>query len=310
MSPFHIKNNDVTNKSIINRFDTTSKNLYNPRQNLVFTKGWFFRMLIYEAHHFNLIANYQTVDLNFPSHLHRCFEVLFLLEGEMEVIISQKNYHVRAGQFLLILPYEIHSFITKSHSRANICVFSPEYVPTFYKMIENSSLKNPIFNLSLAANTLFTKALFNDNANLLEQKASLYLLLSELMEQTSLIQGEKQDQDLLHKLLTYIQNHFTEAISLKNIASNLGYNYNYLSKYFNNNVNMSFVDFLNGTRVNHASYLLIYSEKNISEIAFLCGYESIRSFNRNFLKIKQCTPKEYRERHPRPFSDLDPFLTI
>jgi AraC-like DNA-binding protein len=267
-------------------------------------------MLIYEAHHFNLIANYQTVDLNFPSHLHRCFEVLFLLEGEMEVIISQKNYHVRAGQFLLILPYEIHSFVTKSHSRANICVFSPEYVPTFYKMIENSSLKNPIFNLSLAANTLFTKALFNDNANLLEQKASLYLLLSELMEQTSLIQGEKQDQDLLHKLLTYIQNHFTEAISLKNIASNLGYNYNYLSKYFNNNVNMSFVDFLNGTRVNHASYLLIYSDKNISEIAFLCGYESIRSFNRNFLKIKQCTPKEYRERHPRQFSDLDPFLTI
>ncbi|MGN8842021.1 helix-turn-helix domain-containing protein [Niallia sp. HCP3S3_B10] len=266
-------------------------------------------MIIYEAHHFNLIANYHTLNLNFPSHLHRCFELLFLMEGEMEVIISQKSYHLSTGQFLLILPYEIHSFITKSQSHAKICIFSPDYVPTFHKMIENGSLENPIFNLSLEADSLVSRTLFKDSSNLLEQKACLYLLLSELMGQTSLIKGEKQDQELLHKLLTFIQAHFTESITLKSIAGKLGYNYNYLSKYFNHNVNMSFVDFLNETRVNYACYLLIYSDHNISEIAFLCGYESIRSFNRNFVKIKLCTPKEYRENHPRSFMDMYPFHT-
>ena len=253
-------------------------------------------MLIYEAHHFDLISNYHTMNLNFPSHLHRCFELLFLVDGEMEVIISQRSFDLKTGQFLLILPYEIHSFITKTQSRAKICIFSPDYVPTFQRMIENSSLEKPVFNLSLEAKTLVSRILFNDSSNLLEQKACLYLLLSELMGQTNLIKGEKQDQELLHKLLTYIQEHFTESISLKSIAGTLGYSYNYLSKYFNTNISMSFVDFLNETRVNYACYLLIYTEKNITEIAFLCGYESIRSFNRNFVKIKICTPKEYREK--------------
>lgn len=267
-------------------------------------------MLIYEAHHFDYISNYHTMDLNFPSHLHRGFELLFLVEGEMEVIVSQKTYHLKTGQFLLILPYEIHSFITKSNSRAKICIFSPDYVPTFQKMIENSSLENPVFNLSLEANTLISRTLFKDNPNLLEQKACFYLLLSELMGQTSLIKGQKQDPGLLHKLLTYIQDHFTESISLKSIADTLGYSYNYLSKYFNTHINKSFVDFLNETRVNYACYLLNYTEKNITEIAFLSGYESIRSFNRNFVKIKLCTPKEYRETKPQSFMDLYPFNTI
>ncbi|MEH7493008.1 helix-turn-helix domain-containing protein [Neobacillus niacini] len=263
-------------------------------------------MLIYEAHHFDYISNYHTLNLNFPSHLHRGFELLFVVDGEMEVIISQKSHQLKTGQFLLILPYEIHSFITKSHSQANICIFSPDYVPIFQKMIENSSLENPVFNLSLEANTLISKTLFKDNQNLLEQKASLYLLLSELMGQTRLIKGEIQDPELLHRLLTYIQEHFTETISLKSIAGTLGCSYNYLSKYFNTHINMSFVDFLNETRVNYACYLLIYTEKNITEIAFLCGYESIRSFNRNFVKIKLCTPKEYREKEPQSFIDLYP----
>jgi AraC-like DNA-binding protein/mannose-6-phosphate isomerase-like protein (cupin superfamily) len=302
------QDNSNIDKSIIYRFDTTSKNLYNPRQNLLFTED-VLTMLIYEAHHFDYISNYQTLNLNFPSHLHRGFELLFLVDGEMEVIISQKSYQLKTGQFLLILPYEIHSFSTKSHSQVNICIFSPDYVPTFQRMIENKSLENPVFNLSIEANRLISRKIFKNNANLLEQKACLYLLLSELMGQTRLIKGEKQDPELLHKLLTYIQEHFTESISLKSIADTLGYSYNYLSKYFNTHISMSFVDFLNETRVNYACYLLIYTEKLITEIAFLCGYESIRSFNRNFVKIKLCTPKEYREKQPQPFMDMYRFET-
>ena len=262
-------------------------------------------MLIYEAHHYNLLTNYNSIDLNFPSHLHRCFELIFVVSGEMEVMISQRCFHLKAGQILLILPYEIHSIITKSHSQAKICIFSPDYVPTFQRMIENSALENPIFNLSLDAKAIISRSLFKEKSNLLEQKASLYLLLSELMEQTSLIQAKKEP-DLLHSLLSYIQEHFTEPISLNRMAKILGYSYNYLSKYFNAHVSMSFADFINEARINYACYLLRTTEKNITEICYLCGYQNIRSFNRNFLKIKLCTPKEYRENLASLFFDLYP----
>lgn len=260
-------------------------------------------MLIYEAQHYDLMTNYETTDLNFPSHLHRCFELVFVVEGEMEVIISQRCFHLKTGQFLLILPYEIHSFITNSQSRAKICIFSPDFVPTFQRMIEKSSLENPVFNLSLEAKTLISRILFSINSNLLEQKASLYLLVSELMRQTTLIKVQKEPE-LLHSILTYIQEHFTESISLNSMAGTFGYSYNYLSKYFNAHVKTSFVDFLNETRINYACYLLSTTEKNITEIAYLCGYENIRSFNRNFVKIKLSTPKEYRENQTSLYFEL------
>ncbi|MEC1525959.1 AraC family transcriptional regulator [Neobacillus niacini] len=250
-------------------------------------------MLLYESKHFDLFTTYQSTNLNFPSHLHRCFELIFIVEGEMEVTISERCFQLEAGQFLLILPYEIHSILTKTQSRARLCLFSPDYVPTFQKMIEKRSLENPVFNLSLEAQALIFKSLFSSHSNLLEQKGSLYLLLSELIQQTSLVEAKKEP-DLLHSILSYIQEHFTESISLHSIARSLGYSYNYLSKYFNTHVNTSFVDFLNETRINYACYLLSTSEKPITEIAHLSGYENIRSFNRNFIKIKLCTPKEYR----------------
>ncbi|MDP1442123.1 helix-turn-helix domain-containing protein [Priestia megaterium] len=253
-------------------------------------------MLMYQSKHFETFSTLHTVNQNFPSHLHRCFELIFVVDGEMEVVINKRCLHLKTGQFLLILPYEIHSIITESQSQAKICIFSPDCVPTFRIMIENSYLENPIFDLSSETKTLISRTLFKDNPHLLEQKAGLYLLLSELLEQTTLIKVEKKDSELIPSILSYIQEHFTEAISLKSIASTLGYSYNYLSKYFNKNIGTSFVDFLNGIRINYACYLLSNTEKNITEIAYLCGYENTRSFNRNFVKIKLCAPKKYREK--------------
>ncbi|MCT2345447.1 AraC family transcriptional regulator [Niallia taxi] len=255
-------------------------------------------MLLYESHHFDFISNYDSTNLNFPSHLHRCFELIFVVGGEMDVMIEQKNFHLHTGQYLLILPNEIHSIATVSQSRAKICIFSPDYVTTFQSMIENRSLENPVFDLSVQAKMLVSKTLFKDDFNLLEQKASLYLLLAELMAQTTLIKTEKKDSALLHTLLTYIQEHFTEPITLQSIAVKLGYSYNYLSKYFNAHVKTSFTEFLNDTRISYGCHLLRTTEKNITEIAYLCGYENIRSFNRNFIKKTLCTPKEYRHTLP------------
>jgi len=266
-------------------------------------------MIIYEPHHFDLIANYDVINLNFPSHLHRCYELIFVVEGDMEVIIEQRSWQLHTGQYLLILPNEIHSIVTKSQARASICIFSPDYIPSFQRMIENRSLENPIFSLSSEAEKLISRTLFKNDTNLLAQKGSLYLLLSELLAQTTFIKTEKNDSELLHTLLTYIQEHFTEAISLQRIAVTLGYSYNYLSKYFNASVKTSFADFLNGTRISYACHLLRTTEKNITEIAYLCGYENIRSFNRNFVKKTLCTPKEYRENIPLMYLDLHPVHT-
>lgn len=254
-------------------------------------------MLKYEAYHFgenNLFAYYHPNNLNYPRHLHRSFEFVYVTNGAIEMSVNNRTFHLEKGASILILPYEVHSITTTEYSDGEICVFPPEYVKTFHNMIDGKALENPVFDLSSTAKTLVLDKIFKDNWNILEMKACLYLLCSEVMENTKLIDSIKPDYELLHKILNYSQENFTKDISLKTISTQFGYSYTYLSKYLNNILGISFVDFINENRINYALYLLKNTQNTITDIAYTCGYSSIRSFNRNFLKITNNTPKSYR----------------
>ncbi|BCZ45314.1 transcriptional regulator ChbR [Clostridium gelidum] len=254
-------------------------------------------MLKYEAYHFgenNIFSHYHPNSLNYPKHLHRSFEFIYVSDGNIEMSINNRTFDVQKNNCILILPYEVHSIITKDHSDANICVFPPEYVNTFHNMIDGKILANPVFNLPTIVEVLVLDKIFKDNLNILEMKACLYLLCSEIMKNTRLIDSIKADYELLHKILNYSQENFTKDISLRSISTKFGYSYTYLSKYLNNILGVSFVDFINENRINYALYLLKNTQTTITDIAYTCGYSSIRSFNRNFLKITEKTPKSYR----------------
>lgn len=254
-------------------------------------------MLKYEAYHFgenNLFTHYHPLSLNYPKHLHRSFEFIYVADGNIDISINNRTFEVQKHGCILILPYEVHSITTKEYSDANICVFPPEYVKTFHNMIDGKTLENPVFDLSSGAEAIVLDKIFKDNLNILEMKACLYLLCSEIMKNTELINSIKPDYELLHKILSYTQENFTKDLSLKNIATQFGYSYTYLSKYLNNILGISFVDFINENRINYALYLLKNTQTTITDIAYTCGYSSIRSFNRNFLKITKETPKSYR----------------
>ncbi|EHI96753.1 transcriptional regulator, AraC family [Clostridium sp. DL-VIII] len=254
-------------------------------------------MLKYEAYHFGegtLFSNYHPVSLTYQVHLHRSFEFIYVKAGNLEVCVNNRTFELKKNDCMLILPYEIHSISTEEYSEADICVFSPKYVKTFENTAYGKFLENPVFNLSTTSEALVLDKIFSENASLLQMKACLYLICSEVIEQTKLLPSEKSDYQLLHKILSYVQDNFTKDISLKTIANEFCYNYNYLSKYLNRILGISFVDFINQNRVSYAAYLLINSEDPITDIAYKCGYSSIRSFNRNFFKITNTTPKNYR----------------
>ena len=60
-------------------------------------------------------------------------------------------------------------------------------------------------------------------------------------------------------------------------------------------MNISFTDFVNGLRIEHACSLL-ENDTNITETAFSSGFSSIRTFNRAFAKSMGMSPREYIKR--------------
>lgn len=255
-------------------------------------------MLTYESHHFgenNNFSNYHNYNFNFHKNLHRSFELIYVKSGCLEVSINNRIFEVKKDECILILPYQIHSLITKEVSESYICVFSPEYIKSFHNMVYEKFIDNPVFTLPSDFKTLIIDKIFKSNPNIIEMKAYLYLICSEILKQSNIIENTKNDYELLHKTLNYIQENFTRDISLQSIAKKFGYSYTYLSKYYNNTLGISFVEFINENRINYSMYLLRNTEDTITNIAYACGYSNIRSFNRNFLKITKLTPKLYRK---------------
>lgn len=255
-------------------------------------------MLKYEAYHFgdnDLFSCFHNYNFNYPKHLHRSFELIYVKDGSIEICINTKSFIVEKNHWVLVLPYESHSFSTKQYSDSYICVFSPEYINTFNNITYGKFLENPVFKLSNLAQDLVVNNIFKENNNILQIKSMLYLTCYELIEQTTLLECIKTDYELLHKILNYIQENFTRVdISLTHIANKFGYSYTYISKYLNNTLGTSFNNFINENRISYAIYLLKNTDLSITDVSFSCGYSNIRSFNRNFIKIVNTTPRNYK----------------
>ena len=99
------------------------------------------------------------------------------------------------------------------------------------------------------------------------------------------------------KALTVLQNKNSDKFRIRSVLysfCSLVYNYSYLSSFFHKHFQMNFTDYVNHYRIQLAREYLSETDKNITEIADLCGFDTIRNFNRIFKKECEMTPGEYR----------------
>lgn len=128
-----------------------------------------------------------------------------------------------------------------------------------------------------------------------QAKAVLYHILAEFETHTAFIPVDKKKVDVLNAIAKYVSHNFTEDISLKDLSDKMGYSYNYLSAVFNEYFGANFSDVVNIYRINYATDLLYSTTLSVAEISKKAGYDSVRSFNRNFQKYKGKSPRDARE---------------
>lgn len=85
-------------------------------------------------------------------------------------------------------------------------------------------------------------------------------------------------------------------LNLRDVADRIYISLGYLSSLFNNQMDISFSDYLNNRRINEAKKLLLLSNHKIQEIAKLTGYTNATYFSLIFKKIVGISPREYREK--------------
>ena len=96
------------------------------------------------------------------------------------------------------------------------------------------------------------------------------------------------------RAVAYISAHYMEKLTLRDLAANLYLNDTYLSKLFRQELNTSFTDYLNNTRIEHSIELMRSTDKSLLEIAGLVGFDDQSYFTKIFKKITGMTPRQYK----------------
>ena len=88
--------------------------------------------------------------------------------------------------------------------------------------------------------------------------------------------------------------HYSEDLSLQDVADRIFISYNYLSSLFSQHLGMNFSVYLTKVRIEKACELLNTPGMRVVDIAELVGYQNYRYFNHVFKKMTGFTPTDYR----------------
>ena len=252
-------------------------------------------MLEYEKHRSEkdrYLYMQSSLDLTFHAHLHHSFELVYVKEGLLHLTISGTTFRMERGQAALILPNQIHAYESPGRSRTKLCIFSTDFVRDFYRQCQENETHWPVFTLEDPGLLL---AGHREELPLYRIKSYLYRI-ADLYTAGPAWQAPPLASDgAAQALIRYLEEHYSESMTLRAAAAALGYDYHYLSGLIHRCFQTNFSRLLNEYRIEHAKYLLLSGEDSITEISEQCGYDSQRSFNRNFLLLTGVTPGAFRK---------------
>ncbi len=107
--------------------------------------------------------------------------------------------------------------------------------------------------------------------------------------------NSKLQNETFHTILTFVNNNFTQSITLKSLAQKFYVNPIYLGRVFKKNTGTLFNEYLTNLRIEKSKVLLNKTNKKVYEIASEIGFSDPNYFIAKFLKFEGITPSQYRK---------------
>lgn len=261
-------------------------------------------MPFFEKREEEIFCKYKD-SIDFPLHIHRHMEMLYVINGTVNVQVGTQNYVLHEGEMAVIFPGKMHSYRTIRKGCVLLIIAPSSFIGNLESMCYEYQPVHPILSIDKMSERLV------DNLTELQTttepfliKSLLQLIFVRLMQIIPLQRKETTDsQDILYSVMNLIAEHYQEDIRLDTAAEQLGISKWYLSHILNCTIGMRFREYVNTLRIAHAQELLVSTVEPILNIAMECGFQNLRTFNRVFLSMNNCSPSEYRKRFKTAYSE-------
>lgn len=258
---------------------------------------------------------YNTQTESYRLHWHDAQEIVLPLEGNYTVSVQGADYLLEPGDFFLIPPGELHALSEPQPGSRFIFLIDlePFCHQTGFLQIR-SLLSQPILISSATCPEIYEKiiTLFMEVASLYwGNSASWHLsICARMLEiyacyadyrtagsapRTETPRGNPGLEKKFDRLLEFLQSNYAKDLPLDEAARRLGVSKYYFTRVFRSRTGQTFSEYLTYLRIRSAEELLKNGDVSVAAVCAACGYDSVSSFNRNFRKLKGCSPTEFRK---------------
>ena len=135
----------------------------------------------------------------------------------------------------------------------------------------------------------------------MQRQIQTRILLLEMVQSIAkedgfLLPEQGSNTNMQREMLDYIQNHYTEKLTLEDLAEEFHLSPKYISRYFKQHFSLAFSSYVMHLRLSCAKNLLETTENSVTEIALLSGFPNVSHFIRSFRQAYEISPLQYRKK--------------
>lgn len=246
-----------------------------------------------------------------PKHWHNHLEIIYILKGNLEVQINNSKYLIKENELIVISPKDIHSTAHKESNTGILLQIPFEFLEDNIEDINNIHFEcNPY--IESEDNRVFIediKHLLKSFSEVYENKTLgykleinslifhlLHILVNKFSTALPIVNVKKSFRhlDRLDLITKYVNNHYSEVISLDTISSQAGLNPEYFSRFFKKYMGITFVKYLNSVRLEHFYIELTNTDCSITDLIEKNGFCNYKVFMKLFKDTYGHTPSEIR----------------
>ena len=241
-----------------------------------------------------LPQHWQGHDLRLPDS-----KFYYVEKGEIRMEIYGTSFVAGPGDLLLIPANALHSCsLTESrYAKKSWCHFSLKRGSSDF--FEGYTVP-PLLHVKdkTLVSRLFRQLIASDGLPVGQRDLAATTAICALVQyyfDHSAVLCREASADRIAQVIGYIDQHYTEAITLAELAKLCNYSPAHLTKRFRESTGVPPIRYLNNVRLEQAKYLLQFSSLPVSQVMEQCGFSDAAYFSRSFKKMLGYSPQAFRD---------------
>ena len=246
-------------------------------------------------------------------HWHSDLEIMWVLRGEAYLQTRTGDMVLKAGDIYVVNAYDIHSLYSEDPDNLLLGLqVGGDMVSDFLWNFGEISFEKTFIEKGQAEKTgcyelmagIMMKLRIARPQDMLRASAMVYELLALITDDLPYMTLSKQrarikvsDFERLQGIITYVNEHYQEKISLQIVAEQFFISRFHLSHFIKDRLGIGFQVFVNRVRLNHAYDAIMHTDMTMIEIAETCGFSDVKYLTKLVKDAYGVTPMALRKQY-------------